>query len=181
MARSSSPLGPPVVLAHPPRLSPFRDDSDLDDLPDEPIPATSPYVTQPTQVVSNPRTTLKRASPPPPASDSSLSSSPPQQASKPPKLPEKPAIPRRDQKISRFFPRPLPMSPKTTAEAPPSRTSSNGSAEAYGFRKASDSIELSDDDDEDELLISARSPKSSSSSSSSESSIRSEALFWLNV
>lgn len=154
MARSSSPLGPPVVLATPPRLSPFRDDSDLDDLPDEPIPATSPYVTQPTQVVSNPRTTLKRASPPPPASDSSLSSSPPQQASKPPKLPEKPAIPRRDQKISRFFPRPLPMSPKTTAEAPPSRTSSNGSRPKpmVPQKRASDLIELSDDDDEDELL-----------------------------
>ena len=153
MARSSSPLGPPVVLATPPRLSPLRDHSDLEDLPDDPIPDTSPYVTQPTQVVSNPRTTLKRASPPP-ASDSSVSPSPPRQASKPPRF-----IPRRDHKISHFFPRSLPLSPKATVTASSSRSLSNGSRQksVVPQKRDSDLIELSEDDedpsddDEDEL------------------------------
>lgn len=157
MARGSSPLGPPVVLATPPRLSPLHDDSDPD-LPDAPIPDTSPYVTQPTQVVSNPRTTLKRASPPP-AYESSVSSSPPPQASKPPKFSERPAVPRRDQNISKFFTGSLPLSSKTAAAAPPSRSSSNGSRpkSVVPQKRASDLIVLSEDggessdDGEDEL------------------------------
>lgn len=159
MARSSSPLGPPVVLATPPRLSSLRDNSDLEGLPDDPIPDTSPYVTQPTQVVSNPRTTLKKASPPP-AYDSSVSSSPPPQASKPPKFSERPAIPRRDHKISQYFTRKLPLSPKATTVAPSSRSSSTGSRpkSVVPQKRASDLIVLSEeeqdqlsDDDEDEL------------------------------
>lgn len=158
MARGSSPLGPPVILATPPRLSPLHDDSDPE-LPDAPIPDTSPYVTQPTQVVSNPRTTLKRASPSS-AYESSVPSSPPRPASKPPKFTERPAVPRRDQNISKFFTGSLPLSPKNTAAAPASRSSSNGSRSksVVPQKRPSDLIVLSgededesSDDDEDEL------------------------------
>lgn len=151
MARSSSPAGLPVIPATPPRLSLLHgSDSDLDELTDERIPATSPFVTQPTQIVSNPRTTLKRPSPPPPVSDISLSSSPPREASKPPTFSKQPTFPRRNQTITSFFKRPLQLSPKMGA-AEPARRSSSAPKPMIPQKRESDIVILSDDDDEDEL------------------------------
>lgn len=150
MARSSSPGGLPRIPATPPRLS-LLSDSDHDELTDERIPATSPFVTQPTQLVSNPRTTLKKPSPPPPASDVPFSSSPPpREASKPPALSKQPAFPRRNQTISDFFKRPMHLSPKVGA-AEPARRSSSPPKPVVPQKRTSDVIDISDDEDEDEL------------------------------
>lgn len=157
MARTSSPLGLPVIPATPPRVSLLCDDSDLDELADERIPGTSPFVTQPTQVLSNPATTLKRRSSPPPFSDPPISSSPPRPESRPPTF-SKPVsnqtFPRRNQQyISNFFSRPLPLSPKMSAAAiATSRPSSHAlqTKPTIPQKRTSDIIALSDDDDDDD-------------------------------
>ncbi|SPN96727.1 related to enhancer-trap-locus-1 protein [Cephalotrichum gorgonifer] len=174
MAPASSSLGLPVIPATPPEISLLDDDfSDLDDLPEDRIPATSPFVTQPTQIVtnaskaafvtqptqiiSNPTKTLRtRKSSPPHLSD--LSSSPPRPPTNPPTLTKQGSSsgfpPRRNQvNITKFFSRPLSLSPKmTTAELLPPRPSARPSLAkpTVPRKRTSDIIDLSDDD-EDEL------------------------------
>jgi SWI/SNF-related matrix-associated actin-dependent regulator 1 of chromatin subfamily A len=110
------------------------DDIDIDELNDERIPATSPFVTQPTQIITH-QTTLRKRSPSP--LQKLVPSSPPPRPSLFQK--SKDIIPTKDQSISRFFKRSLPISPKMTTTIPAKRKSSP----AF--------IEISSDSDSDDF------------------------------
>jgi hypothetical protein len=129
------------------------DNSDIDELNDERIPATSPFVTQPTQLITQPtqiiaqRTTLRRRESSP-QFEKLVSSSPPP---RPPIFQKsKDTMPTKDQSISRFFKRSLPVSPKMVmnkgSNGPPKTTVSTIPTKRQPLLEL---IEISDSDEDD--------------------------------
>ena len=155
MARTSTPPSVPgIIPATPPRASLY--DSDLDELGDERIPGTSPYITQPTQIVSNPNPKLlRKASPRPSSPEPILSSSPPPQLTKQNSNSCSSGLPIRNQPITKFFSRPLPISPQRpalTAGSSQKMAGGNATRPTIPQKRNSDIIALSSDDDEDSVV-----------------------------
>jgi SWI/SNF-related matrix-associated actin-dependent regulator of chromatin subfamily A containing DEAD/H box 1 len=130
------------------------DDSDLDELDDERIPATSPFITQPTQIITQPtqilpaRTTLRK-----PDSSSQIDNLVP---SSPPPRPclfptPKDGVPTKDQSISRFFKRALPISPKMAKDRPSVPDKAHSPSTIPAKRKPMQLIEISSDSEDEDF------------------------------